>query len=325
MYTSLTNKTERFETEKRILAAALAQSYVSDDANGIELAHQQILGLLQSKSQKIFNLHELELGSPAGFQGFYDTLNVSHLSSLNFIHKRFLSRARVLLANLQNISEEESAPLLQELHQLWIAHDILTDPITRADYDFRQLNIMSGGEEDTKNDSLNKTVPLRLGELLRCAGLLEQIDHEVSCDMHKAVPDLQFGQFLVSHGFLTEPDLHSVLFAQTLLRAGIITVLQYQIAMELAHSRGIGIEIVLIERGYIEPEWLYRSPIFAEQENTSSESHSEIAATSENDSQESIEANGDPKNNPFYIMLQKTKALKAMQNALPESSIAGTP
>jgi len=186
----------------------------------------------------------------------YELLGVSQMSPFEVIHRTFLRKVRKILLTIER--EGKSFQQLSKLRKIWIAHDILTDPVTRTDYDFRDLGLRGDGEaivphapEDRQQARMNNRTPLRIGELLQCAGLLESAELEIACDMHKAMPEMQFGAFLVRQGFIQPRDLESVLLGQKLLREGLITVAQFQVAMDLAQSRGTLISETLLERNYI--------------------------------------------------------------------------
>jgi hypothetical protein len=198
--------------------------------------------------------------NPPGLQyhALYRLLQVSQMSSYDEIHRSFLRLVRRQLRELAGAKRPRKQELLGQLRQIWIAHDILTDPITRTDYDFRDLGLR--GENDAlvsaPADGTSARPPSRIGELLQCAGLLEEAELDIACDMHKAMPEVQFGTFLVKQGFIGERDLESVLIGQKLLRAGTISVAQFQVAMELSQSRGLPIRDTLLERNYVSEQVL---------------------------------------------------------------------
>ncbi|CAN5448758.1 hypothetical protein BH10CYA1_BH10CYA1_44830 [soil metagenome] len=186
----------------------------------------------------------------------YAMLGVSQMSPFEEIHKNFLRKIRKILLKLRGAVRPERDELLKELRRNWVARDILCDPVTRTDYDFRDMGLRGSKDGTVPHvedgpQRIGQRTPLRIGELLQCAGLLEQAELEIACDMHKAMPEVQFGTFLVRQGFIQERDLDSVLLGQTLLRDGKITVAQFQVAMELSQSRGANISDTLIEHGYI--------------------------------------------------------------------------
>lgn len=186
----------------------------------------------------------------------YAMLGVSQMSPFEEIHKNFLRKIRKILLKLRGAVRPERDELLKELRRNWVARDILCDPVTRTDYDFRDMGLRGSPDGTVTHvedgpQRIGQRTPLRIGELLQCAGLLEQAELEIACDMHKAMPEVQFGTFLVRQGFIQERDLDSVLLGQSLLRDGKITVAQFQVAMELSQSRGANISDTLIEHGYI--------------------------------------------------------------------------
>jgi hypothetical protein len=197
------------------------------------------------------------------YQGLYRLLGVSQMSPYEEIHRNFLRRVRAYIRQINITRRPEKLDLLHSLRKIWIAHDILTDPVTRTDYDFRDLGLRGDVEtvvtpapEDKQQQQQTNRTPTRIGELLQCAGLLEPAELQIACDMHKAMPEVQFGTFLVKQGFIGERDLESVLLGQKLLRAGVISVAQFQVAMELSQSRGHNIGDTLVERGYVTQDGL---------------------------------------------------------------------
>ena len=193
-------------------------------------------------------------------------MGVSQMSPYEEIHKNFLVRVRAFIRVINVTKRPEKIALLHNLRKIWIAHDILTDPVTRTDYDFRDLGLRGDAEttvpptpEDKQQAQQTNRTPTRIGELLQCAGLLEAAELQIACDMHKAMPEVQFGTFLVKQGFIGERDLESVLLGQRLLRAGVISVAQFQVAMELSQSRGHTIKETLIERGYVSVDGLKKT------------------------------------------------------------------
>ena len=209
----------------------------------------------------------LEIPRP---ENMYALLGVSQMSPQREIHKSCLCKTRKVLRELKGKARPERDVLLKQLRKLWIAHDILVDPVTRTDYDFRELGLrgVDGNyipiPEDSQRGGIGSRTPLRIGELLQCAGLLEMAELEIACDMHKAMPEVQFGTFLVKQGFIQERDLDSVLLGQRLLRDGKITVAQFQVAMELSQSRGVPISDILIEHGYLTAEELVPQEVHEE-------------------------------------------------------------
>ena len=205
-------------------------------------------------------------GAEHQYQGLYRLLGVSQMSPYEEIHKNFLIRVRAHIRQINVTKRPEKLEMLQSLRRIWIAHDILTDPVTRTDYDFRDLGLRGDVElimpptiEDKQQAQQTNRTPTRIGELLQCAGLLEAAELQIACDMHKAMPEVQFGTFLIKQGFIGERDLESVLLGQKLLRAGIISVAQFQVAMELSQSRGHTISDTLVERGYVTADGLEKA------------------------------------------------------------------
>ncbi len=214
----------------------------------------------------------LQIGPDEGFASqvttplaVYELLDVAQVSSFEEIHRNFLRKVRALLVMEAKITDrKERHKALRKLQFLWIAHDILTDPVTRTDCDLRAIGlrgildeIIPQAPEDASQGGPSNRTPLRIGELLLCAGLLEPTELEIAADMHKAMPEMMFGAFLVKQGFIEEDDLNTVLLGQKLLRSGVITVVQFQTAMEMKRKEGKELSESLVVLGYVSQREIY--------------------------------------------------------------------
>ena len=190
----------------------------------------------------------------AAILDFYLRLQVSQMADFGSIHKSFLRKVRPLLRQHASgtLAGQARKDLLNSLQSLWIAHDILCDPVTRTDYDFRRMGLRGASEEGGEGKASVANRPqLRIGELLLCAGLLETTELEIAADMHKAMPELMFGAFLVKQGFIEEDDLSCVLLGQQLLKTGGITAAQFQESMLERAKSGIEFGDILVARSYL--------------------------------------------------------------------------
>jgi curved DNA-binding protein CbpA len=188
----------------------------------------------------------------------YERLGVSKDTSGAEIHRHFIKLLMQLLQNKP--TNEHLEEYLLELQNLWFAHDILVDPSTRTDYDLRALGIRTGehlaiDEGQALGAGSGQEAPAppswRIGELLQAAGLLEQSELDIACDMHKAMPELQMGGFLVKQGFISERQLQAVLIGQILLRTGDLTLSQYCSMIKEVDQSRTDIKEILLEKGYI--------------------------------------------------------------------------
>lgn len=188
----------------------------------------------------------------------YDILHVEQIATFEEIHRNFLYLVRKLMFALKKVKRKQRRFLLAELQDLWIAHDILSDPVTRTDYDFRILGLRGAPDviihtapEDREQAQSSTRTPLRIGELMQCAGLLEPTELEIAADMHKAMPEMLFGAFLVKQGFIEEADLDQVLMGQRLLKNGNITVGHYQMAMKKWREETVPIDETAVNEGLV--------------------------------------------------------------------------
>jgi len=189
----------------------------------------------------------------------YEKLGVSKDSSSQTVHMSFLKLVNPLVQKLK--SGDPSNSLMEELRTLWVAHDILIDPDCRTDYDLRSMGIITSdsNEEDSQStDSYglgtgpkSKRASWRIGELLQAVGILEQAELDIACDMHKAMPEMQFGRFLVKQDFLTEMQLEAILLGQILIRSGEITLAQLITAIEEMSKSNRNIKEIFLELGYL--------------------------------------------------------------------------
>jgi hypothetical protein len=189
----------------------------------------------------------------------YKELGVEKDSSSQTVHKHFLRLVGSLLRKIK--SGQKSDQLMDELRTLWVSHDILIDPDCRTDYDLRSLGIITNDtNEEYEPSSIayalgtgpkSKYPSWRIGELLQAVGLLEQAELTIACDMHKAMPEMQFGRFLVKQDFLTEKQLQAVLTGQILIRAGEITLTQFVNVMTEVNITNRNFKEVLLASGYL--------------------------------------------------------------------------
>ncbi|MCC7530972.1 MAG: hypothetical protein IT342_20805 [Candidatus Melainabacteria bacterium] len=195
-------------------------------------------------------------GKESPLSDIYTLLGVSQMSPMEGVRTQFYKLTRRIHRELATaVDLDQRKKLLYDLKFICIAYDILSDPVTRTDYDLRTMGLrgvaMPQTPEEKKPGELGQRLHLKIGELLNVAGLLETSELEIACDMHKAMPEMQFGSFLVKQGFIEEYQLEAVLFAQKLLRKGLITIVQYQAAMEELESSGVSVSETVVERGYV--------------------------------------------------------------------------
>jgi len=219
--------------------------------------------------------------------------------------------------------------LLGTLQALWIAHDILGDAVTRTDYDFRRMGLRGqSSEDDPAKATLTSRPKLRIGELLQCAGLLETTELEIAADMHKAMPELMFGAFLVKQGFIGDGDLNCVLLGQQLLKTGGITVAQFQDAMIERATTGGDVGPLLVARHYLtesELQEAYKGQSEATQENIPIFSSTVSLQASELDVAEALNSTDDESESHYQAESQSESAAGAQAswesettNATPE-------
>lgn len=231
-----------------------------DDASPEEMKATELLESLRTTDDRIKQISSDETVESEERPEFdaYDILHVEQIATFEEIHRNFLYLVRKLMFALKKVKRKQRKLLLAELQDLWIAHDILSDPVTRTDYDFRILGLRGAPDviihtapEDREQAQSSTRTPLRIGELMQCAGLLEPTELEIAADMHKAMPEMLFGAFLVKQGFIEEADLDQVLMGQRLLKNGNITVGHFQMAMKKWREATVPIETTAVEEGLV--------------------------------------------------------------------------
>lgn len=177
-----------------------------------------------------FEQKKIDDGKPS----FYTMLGVPESVDAKTVHCLFLRKVRVIVRRwaMENPVGAARREMQSGLQKLWVAHDVLMDPVTRADYDLRRNGFRQGDDTSQQPKAIREQV--RIGELLRCAELLEVTELEIAADMHKAMPEIMFGTFLVKQGFIEDRDLDCVLLGQKLIKNGVIAVQQFQ---EVMHFR----------------------------------------------------------------------------------------
>jgi hypothetical protein len=186
----------------------------------------------------------------------YELLGIPHTASVDLIHKTFLKQVRKVLVAKTKTKGVYPRKSLEMLRNLWIAHDILTDENIRADYDINVLGLDSVANPDRTRFQeaavdTEGVVSLRLGELLREAGLIDQTELQIACDMHKAMREMPFGRFLVKQDFIDEEQLEAVLIGQRLLRDKLIDLAHFQECMDTFTRTGKDLGQIVLESGYV--------------------------------------------------------------------------
>jgi hypothetical protein len=188
----------------------------------------------------------------------YQILGVSQVASFEEIHAHYLRLMRRLLQSRysENPTITDFREFREVLRAVCVAHDILKDPITRTDYDLRQVGLRNDAPAD-EGKPLTERRRLMLGELLECAEILQGAELQIALDMHKAEPGMQFGEFLVTANFLNQEELDCTLLAQRLISAGKITVNQFRTAMYRMRDEKASFFDTLMVEG-----WLSAADIF---------------------------------------------------------------
>jgi hypothetical protein len=185
----------------------------------------------------------------------YEVLDLPPNTSIDGVHTNFLRKVRKILGSKTRSKGVYPRKSLESLRKLWIAHDILTDPSIRKDYDANVLRWRNGMGPPVSAESNKKAIPeaasLRIGELLKIAGFLDQTELDIACDMHRAMPELRFGRFLVRQDFIEEHQLEAALQGQRFLRMGVIDLERYKDAMEKFKESGKSLDVIMLESGYI--------------------------------------------------------------------------
>jgi hypothetical protein len=161
----------------------------------------------------------------------YVLLHVEPGASFREIHISFLRLVRRLLFDFNLAPKKKKRGMIKELQQIWVAHDILSDPLTRTDYDIRFLGLKAPVTGTTEGVTESGGVLFKVGELLESAGLLEPTELEIAADMHKAMPEMLFGTFLVKQGFISEGDLDQAVLGQELVKNNLIKLDVFKQAM----------------------------------------------------------------------------------------------
>jgi len=219
----------RIELEGKVLVAALKQSVDQGDRDSADFAHKQLFQLLRKHSP----VREKQASTETNV---YEILGLGQNASGEVVHKHFLRRVRRLLLTKGKVHPVQ---FLETLRSLWIAHDILIDPRTRRDYDQRVTGVagivrLQERDDDKKADPLTpgQKMEQKVIKLIETSGLLEQTELEIARDMHKAVPEMPFGEFLIKQNFIARYQLDAILSGRRLLDAGIVTVAQFQQGMK---------------------------------------------------------------------------------------------
>ncbi len=252
---------EPMDDKSRSLIHALKQSYEQGDDQGVVSAYKQltqlILNRVSAQNSKAMQPGQADNFVPVG--RFYEILGIQPLSSSRQVHVGYLRSIKKLLTGRKGTNGQER-DFLVRLEEICLAHDVLREPETRVDYDFRLLKVRGGGNAlaDELNAMETTIVPrsgkvhLKIGELLQSSEIIDMAELAAAVDMHKAMPEMLFGQFMVKSGFINQRQLDTVLEAQKLIGEGRITVAQFQAGMKAYKQTGIPLLAFLKQEGFVD-------------------------------------------------------------------------
>jgi hypothetical protein len=204
----------------------------------------------------------LELAVIPDASDYYRLLGCDRMATFDQIQIGFFRKLRSVLLGTQPLTRDSK----QLLRAVCIAHDVLKEPTTRTDYDFRQLGVRDDNQVQTPEDArpagFGARTHIKIGELLQCAQILEASELEIAVDMHKAMPEMRFGEFLVKQGFLERRQLEAALLGQYLISNGKITVAQYQVGMYNERNSSVPLAETVTSAGWVTDEDLqaYQQP-----------------------------------------------------------------
>jgi hypothetical protein len=186
---------------------------------------------------------------------FYESLQLDLLAGYKDIHVHFLRLVKRHIAAKHACEKSQDRDFRLHLRSLCIAHDILKDPTTRRLYDLNVLGVhRASNSADIKSFKSMENAGIRIGELLQCAEILEPSELAIAVDMHKAMPEMMFGEFMVNQGFVSQPELDDTLLGQKLIEQAKLTVAQFQLAMQQARQRKTNLKPMLIEHQFVQEE-----------------------------------------------------------------------
>ncbi len=249
---------EPIDDKARSLIHALKQSYEQGDDEAVVSAYKQLTQLIRNRISGQSATSQAEVPDnfvPVG--RFYEILGIQPLSSSRQVHVGYLRSIRKLLVHRIKGDERD---FITRLEEICLAHDVLREPETRVDYDFRLLKVRGGGNalSDELNALETTVVPrsgkvhLKIGELLQSSEIIDMTELAAAVDMHKAMPEMLFGQFMVKSGFINQRQLDTVLEAQKLIGEGRITVAQFQAGMKAFKETGIPLLAYLKQEGWVD-------------------------------------------------------------------------
>lgn len=225
----------------------------------LALAHGGAEKTLLANLEEAASPPQHEPASPNGKVNFYELLSTNMLSSYREIHVRFLRMVKKLIGKQKSLKEAGNGASTErafriELRNLWVAHDVLKDPVNRADYDLGLLCNREGSQlvpDNADKNTIEQSAKFKIGELLQAAEILDACELAIAVDMHRAVPEMMFGQFMVNQGYLTQEELDDALYAQKLIWAGKLTVAQFRQAMIESRASERTFRDELIKNGWV--------------------------------------------------------------------------
>lgn len=224
-----------------------ASSWLTETTKDIlekQEAHARHMAQIASKSP--------EAGIP---DDLYERLSVKSDCTLEQVDIAFYRKIRDFLQN-QAIHKSVSAhDFRAKLKAICIAHDILSDKVTRGLYDNKDNPDYADLEKTIAEPIVKQpeatTKAPRIGELLKQSEILEPGELQLAVDMHKAMPEMMFGEFMVSQGFLDKSELQAALLAQQLISKGFLNLEQFQTLMHDLRNFKKDVVENLLEKGWV--------------------------------------------------------------------------
>lgn len=161
---------------------------------------------------------------PAHPGNYYEMLGLGRFASEHEVEKAFLKKIRNLLAPFDEGGRELPGRCKQELVSLCIARDVLKDPMSREDHDFRLLSLRRRSQKQSAPSwkwigEIDRE-RMHLVEALILAELATASQLQTALELHDATAEGSFREFLVEHGFASEKSLDAAIIGRLLLKQG---------------------------------------------------------------------------------------------------------
>ncbi|PWT97710.1 MAG: hypothetical protein C5B53_07680 [Candidatus Melainabacteria bacterium] len=153
---------------------------------------------------------------------YYEILGLDRFASTNEVEKAFLKRVRFLLSSQDG--DQPSSQFKEDIVSLFVARDVLKDPLSREEHDFQLLSLRrKSSPSATPSWKWLEEIDagrMQVAEALMLAELASTSTLQMELELHETASLEQFKTCLVEDRVVSELQLDAAILARLLLKRG---------------------------------------------------------------------------------------------------------